>query len=78
MIYVVMIDASKLTEPQNHRLLDEILRLGNGASEVVGDLRDTVPPVPLKYNVVEAPFEEVRERVGGAIDSFYADAQEAK
>lgn len=72
MIYVVMIDATRLTDPQHHRLLAEILRLGDGASEVVGDLRDSVPPVPLKYNV-EASFEEVRERVGSAIDSFYAE-----
>jgi len=70
MIYLVMIDGSKLTEPQHHRLLEEIQRLGDGASEIAGDLRDSVPPLPLKWNAVDATFEAVRERIGVAVDDL--------
>jgi hypothetical protein len=72
-IYLVMIDASKLTDPQHHRLLKEILLLGDGAREIAGDLRDSVPPVPLKWNAVDAPFEAVLDRIGAAVDDLVAE-----
>ena len=72
MIYLVMIDGSKLTEPQHHRLLDEILCLGKGTREADDDERAGVPPLPLKYNAVDATFETVRSYVGEAVDKLLA------
>jgi hypothetical protein len=58
MIYLVMMDGSKLTEPQHHRLLEQILLLGDGQQ------------VPLKWNAVDVLFETVLDRVHMVVDKL--------
>ena len=64
--YIVVIDGTSLTDPQHMRLLEEILRLGDGT-------REGVPPLPLVWNAVDAPFEVVQMLHREACDKIYTE-----